>query len=152
TGLDPKARHEIWDILKQLKEEGNTSLILTTHYMEEAEYLCERIVVMNQGQILAEGTLDQILSMDGDHEIVEFSCDSEIDVSIFKDIEGISKVVWNKDEHQCEIRVNNTVEVLPKIADTLKNRNINIQSLTCRKTTLDDLFIKMTGRKIIDEN
>lgn len=152
TGLDPKARHEIWDILKQLKAQGNTSLILTTHYMEEAELLCERIIVMNQGQILAEGTLDQILAMDGDNEIIEFSCDSNIEPDIFRDIDGISKLNWNEVTRQCEIRVRHTVEVLPRIAEVLKSRNINILSLTCRKTTLDDLFIKMTGRKILDEN
>ena len=61
TGLDPHARREIWTILKALKEEGNTSLILTTHYMEEAEFLCDRIIIMDQGSILADGPLDTLL-------------------------------------------------------------------------------------------
>ncbi|MFZ4456511.1 MAG: ABC transporter ATP-binding protein [Bacteroidales bacterium] len=61
TGLDPHARREIWMILKQLKDEMNTSLILTTHYMEEAEFLCDRIVMMDSGSILADGPLDQLL-------------------------------------------------------------------------------------------
>ncbi|MDD2798387.1 MAG: ABC transporter ATP-binding protein [Bacteroidales bacterium] len=61
TGLDPNARREIWMILKKLKDEQNTSLILTTHYMEEAEFLCDRIVMMDQGTILADGPLDQLL-------------------------------------------------------------------------------------------
>ncbi len=61
TGLDPHARREIWMILKQLKDEMNTSLILTTHYMEEAEYLCDRIIMMDHGTILADGPLQQLL-------------------------------------------------------------------------------------------
>ncbi len=61
TGLDPHARREIWMILKQLKEEKNTSLILTTHYMEEAEFLCDRIIMMDHGTILADGPLQQLL-------------------------------------------------------------------------------------------
>ena len=61
TGLDPNARREIWDILKSLKEKSDTSMVLTTHYMEEAEYLCDHIVIMDSGVILKEGTLEQLL-------------------------------------------------------------------------------------------
>ena len=61
TGLDPNARREIWDILKKLKEASETSMILTTHYMEEAEKLCDHIVIMDNGVILKEGTLGQLL-------------------------------------------------------------------------------------------
>ncbi len=71
TGLDPNARREIWKILLDLKKERNTSLILTTHYMEEAEFLCDRIVIMDQGTILTEGTLEQILTFDGSHRSLD---------------------------------------------------------------------------------
>jgi ABC-2 type transport system ATP-binding protein len=72
TGLDPNARREIWNILLNLKKEQNTSLILTSHYMEEAEYLCDRIVIMDQGIILAEGTIKEILTHgDGHHSLDE---------------------------------------------------------------------------------
>ena len=65
TGLDPNARREIWNILLQLKKDFNTSLILTTHYMEEAEFLCDRIIIMDQGLILSQGSLQEILSLNG---------------------------------------------------------------------------------------
>ena len=71
TGLDPNARREIWNILLNLKKEHNTSLILTSHYMEEAEYLCDRIVIMDQGTILSEGTLEEILKIGGHHSLDE---------------------------------------------------------------------------------
>jgi len=72
TGLDPNARREIWNILLDLKKMQNTSLILTSHYMEEAEYLCDRIVIMDQGNILGEGTLLEILALgDGQRSLDE---------------------------------------------------------------------------------
>ena len=71
TGLDPNARREIWNILLDLKKEHNTSLILTSHYMEEAEYLCDRIVIMDQGTILTEGTLQKILAAGGHYSLDE---------------------------------------------------------------------------------
>ncbi len=71
TGLDPNARREIWNILLDLKKNHNTSLILTSHYMEEAEYLCDTIVIMDQGSILAEGTLQEILTIGGGHRSLD---------------------------------------------------------------------------------
>ena len=71
TGLDPNARREIWNILLDLKKLHNTSLILTSHYMEEAEYLCDRIVIMDQGNILGEGTLQEILALGGGHRSLD---------------------------------------------------------------------------------
>lgn len=71
TGLDPNARREIWNILLDLKKKQNTSLILTSHYMEEAEFLCDRIVIMDQGNILAEGTLREILTLGDGHRSLD---------------------------------------------------------------------------------
>ena len=71
TGLDPNARREIWNILLGLKKSQNTSLILTSHYMEEAEYLCDRIIIMDQGTILAQGTLAEILALGGGHRSLD---------------------------------------------------------------------------------
>jgi len=71
TGLDPSARREIWNILLDLKKTHNTSLILTSHYMEEAEYLCDRIIIMDQGTILGEGTLQEILALSGGHRSLD---------------------------------------------------------------------------------
>jgi ABC-2 type transport system ATP-binding protein len=72
TGLDPNARREIWEILLQLKRETRASLILTTHYMEEAQHLCDYIIIIDKGKILAEGTLDQLLKNDEDEKIIEY--------------------------------------------------------------------------------
>jgi ABC-2 type transport system ATP-binding protein len=71
TGLDPNARREIWNILTNLKKEQNTSLVLTTHYMEEAEFLCDRIIIMDHGEILTEGSLHEILELSGNHRSLD---------------------------------------------------------------------------------
>jgi ABC-2 type transport system ATP-binding protein len=71
TGLDPNARREIWNILMNLKKEQNTSLVLTTHYMEEAEFLCDRIIIMDHGEILTEGSLNEILELSGNHRSLD---------------------------------------------------------------------------------
>lgn len=71
TGLDPNARREIWEILQKLKEKSETSMILTTHYMEEAENLCDYIIIMDHGNILKEGTITQLLEGDSNEKIVE---------------------------------------------------------------------------------
>src|SRR5674476_969363 len=78
TGLDPNARREIWEILKGLKAETKTSMILTTHYMEEAEILCDYIVIIDNGIILKEGSLDQLLEEDTAEKVVEFTAESPI--------------------------------------------------------------------------
>ncbi len=75
TGLDPNARREIWSILQRLKEHSHTSLVLTTHYMEEAEQLCERIIIIDKGRILKQGTLEELLKEDNGDKVIEFSID-----------------------------------------------------------------------------
>ena len=78
TGLDPNARREIWEILRNLKKKSETSMILTTHYMEEAENLCDYIVIMDNGVILKEGTLQQLLEEETNEKVVEFTAESEL--------------------------------------------------------------------------
>ena len=78
TGLDPNARREIWDILNALRRNSGTSMILTTHYMEEAENLCDYIVIMDHGKILMEGTQKQLLEGETAEKIIEFTIDSDL--------------------------------------------------------------------------
>ena len=148
TGLDPTARHEIWNILKELKENGNTSLILTTHYMEEAEILCDRIIIMDNGKILAQGTLEQLLKANKSTEIIEFSLKengSDLNVKDFIDVDNI---YWNDKEKKAIIHVNNIVSYLPKLLNYLEKNQFELNTILCRKMTLDDLFISMTGKHL----
>ncbi len=147
TGLDPTARRDIWKILLTLKKERNTSLILTTHYMEEAEYLCDRIIILDYGKILARGTLDELLGQCNSNEIIEVSFDQNPGFSL-RSLPGIKKIRSEDGLNYLEVeKITNT---LPALMKTVSEHNISIKTLECRKVTLDDLFISMTGRHLKD--
>ncbi len=147
TGLDPNARREIWKILLKLKEEKNTSLILTTHYMEEAQHLCDRIVIIDRGKILARGTMDELLKRCGTNEIIEVSFDdgAYLDFDLLPGIQNI-----RNNDKKTILEVARITETLPLLIKKSEEKNINIHTLECRKVTLDDLFISMTGRRLLD--
>ncbi|MBX9852056.1 MAG: ABC transporter ATP-binding protein [Cytophagaceae bacterium] len=145
TGLDPGARRELWYILEKLKKEYNTTMILTTHYMEEAEYLCERILIMDKGRFIAEGTLNELTQKHGEGEIIEINLDKEINLS---GISGIKKTNWEIPNQKGRIYVDNIAETLPALTAITSTQNIKILELECRRMTLDDLFISMTGRHL----
>ena len=149
TGLDPTARREIWNILMNLKKNQKTSLILTTHYMEEAEYLCDRIIIMDKGQILAQGTLDELLSANNSKEIVEFSTNDTFPKDFFCG-EGVIKLIWDDKSNNGKLIVKSIVEQLPVFLKRVKDSGIKLTQLECRKLTLDDLFISMTGKHLGD--
>lgn len=148
TGLDPSARREIWDILMTLKKEKNTTLILTTHYMEEAAYLCEKIVIMDQGEILAEGTLEELLSVHKKGEVISFETNKQIDQNQLPNSSSILKTIMTPGDNKGEVIVEDIVNYLPEFLAFVKDNSLELTSLECRKMTLDDLFIAMTGRHL----
>jgi len=145
TGLDPTARHEIWDILSSLHKEHGLSMILTTHYMEEAEYLCSRIVMMNKGKILAQGTLGELLASNNSSEIIEFSLDGHFTDVEFLRWDGTRQLTWDNARQHGEIHVASIVDQLPVFLAKVKEQHLDLSKLECRRKTLDDLFIEMTG-------
>ncbi len=147
TGLDPTARRDIWKILLTLKKERNTSLILTTHYMEEAEYLCDRIIIIDYGKILARGTLDELLNQCNSSEIVEVSFGQNPNF-ILQKLPGIKKI--RSEGRLYYLEVDKITNTLPVLMNKTAEQNIEMNSLECRKVTLDDLFISMTGRHLKD--
>jgi ABC-2 type transport system ATP-binding protein len=148
TGLDPTARREIWNILLNLREEHNTSMILTTHYMEEAEFLCDRIIIMDKGQILAQGTLDKLLAEKGCYEIIEFAVNEKVkDLNILTD-GGFQNIEFDARIGSGKILVFDIVSQLPVFLGKMQQNGLSLKSLECRKMTLDDLFIEMTGRRL----
>lgn len=148
TGLDPNARREIWEILLKLKEEKGTTLILTTHYMEEAEQLCDRIVIIDGGKILGDGTLESLLATFSKGEIITFDLDKRPDQDVFKDIIGLQEFVWKNDGGRGRMTVDDITQSLPHFLEILKEQQIVLKELGSRKKTLDDLFVAMTGRRL----
>ncbi len=151
TGLDPTARREIWEILKRLRKEYNTAMILTTHYMEEASYLCERIVIIDSGKVLAMGTLEELLAKYRNGEKISFSVDGVFDINEIPAQDDVLNMSQSGSGLKGEVIVKNLVEYLPGFLRFIEDKKIKLTSLECRKMTLDDLFIAMTGRHLIEE-
>jgi ABC-2 type transport system ATP-binding protein len=150
TGLDPAARREVWNILEKLRREENISMILTTHYMEEAEFLCDRIVIMDQGKFIAQGSLEELVTNYSEGEVIEFNLEQPLQEDPKNSISEIKNIVWDIPMKRGKMTVNSISKALPLFIQYLSDRNIAIAELECRKTTLDDLFISMTGRRLYE--
>ncbi len=150
TGLDPNARREIWEILLNLKSKSETSMILTTHYMEEAENLCDFIVIIDNGVILKEGTLQQLLEEDTDEKVVEFTAEKGIDKTEINSPGAPFKIHPGDTREKGYVTLSDFENDLPVFMAYMKTRNISLRHMECRRRTLDDLFVTLTGRKIND--
>ena len=149
TGLDPNARQEIWQILMNLKEQTQASLVLTTHYMEEAQYLCDRIVIVDEGKIIAHGTLQELLDRNSFKEIIEVGCDGDCGNN-FGMLPGVSKVHYNEKTRQYTLEVNQITETLPLMLRQMEASGTPVINLQSRKLTLNDLFISFTGKQLTE--
>lgn len=148
TGLDPTARREIWQILENLKQHNHTTMILTTHYMEEAEYLCDRILIMDHGKFLAEGTLTELTTTYGEGDIIDFTLSGNSKTVAENAGKGVKKVIWQQPNFKGRLVVDNIANSLPVFLDEVEKEGLKVLELECRKMTLDDLFISMTGRHL----
>jgi ABC-2 type transport system ATP-binding protein len=150
TGLDPAARREIWSILHQLKRQGQTSLILTTHYMEEAEQLCDHIIIIDQGLILKEGSVAQLLEEEENEKLVEFSLESSNNFPENTRPELPFDIDWNEKKNGGRVLFKEMEKELPYFLAFLKKQQMRLKNLECRRKTLDDVFISLTGRRLND--
>jgi ABC-2 type transport system ATP-binding protein len=148
TGLDPNARREIWSILLHLKQHGQTSLILTTHYMEEAEQLCDHIIIIDEGLILKEGSVTQLLDENSGEKLIEFTFEqSDPSITTEKPVLPFA-VDWNEQNSGGKILFKEIEKELPRFLSVLEKQNYRLKNLECRRKTLDDLFISLTGRRL----
>jgi len=144
TGLDPQARHILWDRLFRLKEEGVT-LVLTTHYMDEAEQLCDRLVVMDKGKIMAEGTPADLIARYSSREVVEVRFGSDRNAQVAPQLEGLG----------------DRLEVLPDrilvytadgeaVLEAIVARGLKPVTSLVRRSSLEDVFLRLTGRSLVE--
>ncbi len=145
TGLDPVARRGVWQIVQNLKAEKRTILI-TTHYMEEAEVLCDRLVIVNRGKIIAQGTPRQLIDALGASEIIEIETEPTVDTAMLESIDGVVKATPFGDMTQLTVR--EVHRVVPRLLDELRATGIELRGLTTRRATLDDVFLAHTGTTI----
>ena len=144
TGLDPQARHLLWERLYQLKRRGAT-LIITTHYMDEAEQLCDHLVVMDHAKIVAEGSPRQLIDEHSTREVLELRVTDNVRDSLDGKLDGLAE----------------RVEALPdrlllytadgeRTLEQVNQRQIPIESALVRRSSLEDVFLRLTGRSLIE--
>jgi len=151
TGLDPAARQEVWTILRKLRDKLETSLILTTHYMEEAERLCDFIIIIDKGKILKQGTLEQLLNGDGSNrKVLEFTLDSPGSSTEKLLNDSRFRIKWESENEKGIVELASWEEDIPVFMSFLKKSELRLKNLEFRKKTLDDLFISLTGRHLND--
>ncbi|NVN93751.1 MAG: ABC transporter ATP-binding protein [Bacteroidetes bacterium] len=146
TGLDPNARRDIWRILLELKKQSNTSLLLTTHYMEEAEQLCDYVIIMDNGSILKEGTVEQLLNDDNGSKTVEFTLDG-----IYESIDSdgmLPKIHWNQTSQQGMVLLNDIEKDMKAFLALLERNKLRLKNIEIRRKSLDDLFTSLTGKHL----
>jgi ABC-2 type transport system ATP-binding protein len=144
TGLDPQARRTLWDIILRLKERGKT-VVLTTHYMDEAHVLCDRIAIMDQGKLIALDTPSELVKNLQSDSAVEFRFDEEADV-VLSEIEGVKQVGSQKDVHI--LYTDNLQNTLTSLIAIASEKELKLVDLQTRTATLEDVFIHMTGRRL----
>jgi ABC-2 type transport system ATP-binding protein len=154
TGLDPQARRHLWDLVDGLKQAGRT-IILTTHYMDEAERLCDRVAIMDHGRIIAlDGPEKLIASIGGEH-IVEFAVTDKngshgaVDPALLTAIAGVESHRMDAGVHQLSVRELHTT--VPLIFASLAAHGMRLSEFRTHSATLEDVFVGLTGRNLRDE-
>lgn len=153
TGLDPQSRRELWDIIRGFREQGRT-VLLTTHYLEEAERLCDRVAIVDHGKVIAEGTPRQLIASLGGEHVVEFSCErrGDGDAQLWAELTGLPSVSAARDERdRVSLTVGEPHVAIPALVTLLAARGRGLTSLTTRHASLEDVFIKLAGRRLSKE-
>jgi ABC-2 type transport system ATP-binding protein len=151
TGLDPQSRRQLWDIIAGVRAEGNT-VLLTTHYMEEAERLCDRVAVLDHGRVIALGTPRQLIASLGAEHMVEFTlaqgAPREAILIELPGLPGVKAVRATAD--RIGLTVSEVHLTLPALLALLTRHGAELASLTTHHATLEDVFMSLTGRQLRD--
>jgi ABC-2 type transport system ATP-binding protein len=145
TGLDPQARLSLWDVVDKFREGGGT-VLLTTHYMEEATHLCDRVAIMDHGKIIALGTPIELIESLGADQIIEFRVTKEIPDDVLTSLPAVSHLHKRDDDYSLTV-----VEMgvaLPALLEEIKRQQSELVSLTTHQATLEDVFVSLTGRML----
>jgi ABC-2 type transport system ATP-binding protein len=147
TGLDPQSRLELWDVVGRFREKGGT-VLLTTHYMEEAQRLCDRIAIVDHGHLIALGTPKELIAKLDAPNIIEFTSEPPLDEALLGSITGC---------HGCTkrgegwlLRVDSLAAAVPQLLHAVEQYGSKLKTLTTHEATLEDLFVSLTGRELRD--
>jgi ABC-2 type transport system ATP-binding protein len=149
TGLDPQSRRQLWDLIERFRA-GGRSILLTTHYMEEAERLCDRVAIVDHGRIIAQGTPRELIASLGAEHVLEFAAlgDGSVDAEALAAVLGEAPVrqdgVWH-------LRVSELHEAMPALLSELRRQGAELSELRTRSASLEDVFVTLTGRQLRDD-
>lgn len=144
TGLDPQARHILWDRLFRLKEQGVT-LVITTHYMDEAEQLCDRLIVMDKGKIMAEGSPADLIKQYSSKEVLEVRFGSSRNAEVADQLKGIGDRIEILPDRILIYSENGEADL-----HTILTRGLEPVTSLVRRSSLEDVFLRLTGRTLVE--
>jgi ABC-2 type transport system ATP-binding protein len=150
TGLDPQSRRKLWDIISNFQHAGGT-VLLTTHYMDEAERLCDRLAIIDHGQVIAAGSPSELIDRLGGHHVVEFSAGGNLngnglEWSALPDVESV-----REDNGLISLTVRKAHLTIPALLEMLDRRNLELLHLSTRQASLEDVFVRLTGRHLREQ-
>ncbi|MGA9968419.1 MAG: ABC transporter ATP-binding protein [Terriglobales bacterium] len=152
TGLDPQSRRQLWDIIRNFQRGGGT-VLLTTHYMDEAERLCDRLAIVDHGQIIAEGTPSELIERLGGHHVVEFEASGNSGdgaaLAAWRALPGVESV--RHDNGLVSLTVREPHLTIPALLDAVEKHGSQLLHLTTRQASLEDVFVNLTGRHLREQ-
>jgi len=151
TGLDPQARRQLWELIEEFKKSGRT-ILLTTHYMDEAEQLCDRVAIMDHGKEIALGTPRELIAANCAEQLVEFVAGGAakmLDVPALRSIAGVRDV--RSENGAVRLQVTELHTAVPVLLAELTRQNVPLTELRTHSATLEDVFVTLTGRHLRDE-
>jgi len=153
TGLDPQSRRQLWDIVRAFQKKGGT-VLLTTHYMDEAERLCDRLAIVDHGQIIAEGTPSDLIDRLGGHHVVEFQVSGNSNgnesngngTDLWRALPSVESV--RNEEGTICLNVREPHLTIPALLEAVNRQGRQLEHLSTRQASLEDVFVKLTGRHL----
>jgi ABC-2 type transport system ATP-binding protein len=150
TGLDPQSRRQLWDVIRDLQGRGRTT-VLTTHYMDEAERLCDRVAIIDHGKVIALGAPAQLIARIGGHHIVEFALAGDAPHPEPSRFNGVASVLQTRAEADgYALTVGEPHRAIPSLLEQLEAEGRPLVRLTTRQVSLEDVFVSLTGRHLRD--
>jgi len=147
TGLDPQSRRQLWDVVLGMKAAGRT-VLLTTHYMDEAERLCDRVAIVDHGRLIALGTPRELIARVVGPEVVELEADGPLDEAALRALPGLQAA--RRNGAGFALTVEQTHVALPALLELLQARRVRPGALSTHRATLEDVFVTLTGRRLRD--
>ncbi len=145
TGLDPQARRKTWEIVEDFRDRGGT-VLLTTHYMEEAAYLCDRLAIVDRGHVIAQGTTVELIASLGAEHVLEVRTATDPDLAPLRSLEGVREVT--QDDGAVRLTVTEVRRAVPALFAELSRQGVELDRLTTHHATLEDVFVSLTGRHL----